>query len=496
MNYSIIFRLLSIMLTAMGLAFALSAGVAWLYANEGREGGAIFGFGVSVGVAWILALLAYLCSFKAKLHLLRKEAMCSIGLGWLVASMIGAIPYALILDCSLADALFESSSGLTTTGATVLSGLDELPRSLLFWRAISQWIGALGIVAFFVILLPFVGGDAKVLFTNESTVEVQDLQSSRVRGGVLQLIYLYLGLSLLAFLAFRLCGMTWYEAICHMFTTVATGGFSLYDESVAYFNSPLIEWVFIVFMLAGAMNFLVLLHLLKGNGRPLYRNTETRFFYTMVLGSTLLITALVWQQDIASTGTESNSLWASLRLSFFQVVSITTTSGFATTDFDVWPQWTHFLLLALMIIGGSSGSTAGGLKVIRLAVAVKVIRVAIEGAFRNHVIRLIKVNGRQLSDAAKESILVYIVLIAIISHLSLLILAGLEPELSFKGLYSASIAMLNNIGPGLQEVGPSQTYAGFKDVTKYFFSLLMIMGRLEFYVILVLFLPSLWKRFK
>ena len=490
MNYAVIFKLLSVIMATIGLAFLVSLGAGYLAGDPLVEEQALPGFGISICIALGLAVALYILGPRGDFKMLRKEALCVIGLGWILSCMVGALPYFLVIpECSLADAVFESVSGLTTTGASVFTELEQLPRSLLFWRQISQWIGGLGIVVFFVAILSFLGAGAKILYSRESSAESTELDSPRVQSGVLRILYLYLALSVVCTLVYHTCGMSWYDAVCHMFTTIATGGFSTYSNSVAAFQSPLIEWMFILFMILGGTSFLVMLRILRGQWKNALMNTEIRVFYIILVFSTVTVTLLLLLNGINDTPLEA------LRTSMFQVVSIGTTSGFSTTDFDAWIPATHSFLLALMIIGGSSGSTAGGLKVIRVVIGIKICLVNIEKAFRSHVVRPIKVNGRNISETAQDNIVIYIVLITILVYISKCIVALLENDLTLEGTYSTVISCFYNIGPGFSEIGPTRTYAFFQDSTKYYLSLLMIMGRLELYAILVLFIPSFWKRF-
>ncbi len=490
MNYPIIFRLLGTILLIEAIAFLASLGVGYPYRSLSTEQGALAGFGISFVIAFSTAIGFSYLGRQGDLKMFRKEALSVIGLGWVLASLVGSLPYFLIIPgCSLADAFFESASGLTTTGASVFSDLEKMPHSLLFWRSISQWIGGLGVVVFFVAILGFLGAGAKILYSGESSAQSTDLDSSRVQTGVLRILGLYAGLSVACAVTFRFCGLKWYDAVCHMFTTLATGGFSTKSASVEFFQNPLLEWMIVLFMALGGTSFIVMLHFLKGNWKSVRESTETGTFYLILVVASLLIT---WHLIVFE---ESESWLDALRLGTFQVVSIMTTTGFATTDFNSWAPFTHVVLLLLMLIGGSSGSTAGGLKVIRIVVAVKVSLINIEKAFRTRVVRTVKINGRNLDRSGQEGIISYLVLTALIAHLSLFLIVFIEPMLSVEGAVSTILASLFSVGPGFQEVGPAHNYAFFHDYTKYALSLLMIMGRLELYAILVLFSPSLWKRF-
>lgn len=491
MNYSILFKLHSFILGALAIAFALSLGIA-LMENDSTSGQpAVTGFSFSLLAAASLSIGFRVLGRTGNTTLYHKEALATIGTGWLLASIVGALPYILILPgLSFAGAFFESASGLTTTGASILSDLEHLPRSLHFWRAISQWIGGLGVIVFFVAVLSFLGAGAKVLYSRESSAEAADLNTSRVQEGVLRLLKLYLGLSFICLLAYRFCGLSWYESVIHMFTTLSTGGFSTRSGSIADFANPAFEWTVIGFMAIGGTSFLLIIELLRRKWRSLRLSSEFKAYAFLILLFTTLIGAFL-HFDPAST----SGLHDTVRAAAFQVVSIITTTGYVSADFDQWLPVTHVLLVALMFIGGCSGSTAGGTKVIRFVVAARIALQHVEKAYRTRVIRPLHVNGKNLTRNEQDSIALYLVILGLVVFASTLIVALLEPAMSFQGTVSAMAACLFNIGPGFAEIGPTQNFAGLKGVTQVFLSLIMITGRLELYAILVLFSPALWKQF-
>jgi trk system potassium uptake protein len=490
MNYRIISRLLSFIMGAMAGAFLLCLVVALVYSEDVRGVGAIRAFSVSAAIASGLGMVLFFLSRGADSKFFRKEALCVIGVGWVLASLIGALPYAMLLpEHGVAAAIFESTSGITTTGASVLTNLEELPRSLIFWRSLTQWIGGLGVVVFFVAILSFLGAGAKILFTHESTGRSADIEQGRVRKGVLQIFYIYLGMSVGCLIVLNFCGMSLFDAICHTFTTVATGGFSTRSGSVADFESPLIEWAMIFFMVLGGTNFFFIILLLQRNWAQSRRMTEVFAYFGLLIGATFVMFVFLFAEEVTS------GLHHSLRAATFQVVSILTTSGFATEDFGYWPVFPQMILLSLMVIGGCSGSTSGGMKVIRVVIAGRVALQSIERSFRTHVVRHVMVNGKPADQETLDSILVYIVMLGLITLVSFPLFALFESGLSLEGAASAVIATFFNIGPGFAEFGPSETYASVSPVGKVYLSLLMIMGRLELFAVLVLFAPSLWRKF-
>lgn len=491
MNYAILFKLQSVILGAIAVAFAICIAVAFKFDHQFHEDMSLSGFSISFMVAACLSIGCFIVGKTGNNRMFRKEALATIGCGWIVASLVGALPYFLILkDLSYTEAFFETASGLTTTGATVLSDLESLPRSLHLWRAMSQWMGGLGVVVFFVAVLSFIGAGAKVLYSRESSASAADLNTSRVQSGVLKLVQLYLGLSIACTVTYWLCGLSWFEAIIHMFTTLSTGGFSTRSGSIADFNNPTLEWAIIGFMAIGGTSFLLMIDILSRRWYSLAQSTEVKAYYAMLVGFSVAITLFLM------SGESPGVSWTdAIRTATFQVVSIMTTTGYATADFDLWLPVTHILLLAAMIIGGCSGSTAGGTKVIRIIVAWKVSAQQIEKAYRSRVIRPLKVNGKNLSHAEQETIIIYIVILAMVAFVGMLVVSFLEPSMSLEGIISAMSACLFNIGPGFAEVGPTRNFADLQSYSLIFLSLLMILGRLELFALLVLLSPSLWKRF-
>lgn len=488
MNFPLILRLISYILLALSGAFLASMAVAFFY-EPMPEG--VFAFGLATAVSLLLTVLAWRIARNAPTErLLHKEAMAVIGLGWLLASLIGTLPYALLLvGYSLADAFFESVSGLTTTGASVLSDLENLPPSLLFWRALSQWMGGLGIVVFFVGILASLGAGAKILFSRESTGSSQDVFDGRIQTAALRITGLYLLISGICVSAFRLVGLSWFDAVCHMFTTVSTGGFSTRSASYAAFENPALEWTAMLFMVIGGISFLFLLRLLRGQTDSIKRNSEVPF-YLMLLA--LASAIVILKEGIHSDWTGLHNL---IRDGCFQVVSLMTTSGFATADYDQWSNPSRVLLLCCMLIGGCAGSTSGGFKVIRFRAMLTILRNHLEQVFRPQVVREPRINGKAVPAREREELFLYLGLTVLVLGLALLLISFFEPQLTLMSTISAAIACLFNIGPGFEAIGPTQTYVEFSSPTKLILSMLMILGRLEFYAILVLFIPSIWRKF-
>ncbi|MCG8525718.1 MAG: TrkH family potassium uptake protein [Opitutales bacterium] len=489
MQYAIIFKLLGAITRVLSFAFVLCLGISvW---NEKGLGDASFGFLLTALVSFAIAVIFHYLGKNAQHKLFRKEALCVIGIAWILASLLGALPYWLVIDnCSYTDAFFESVSGFTTTGATVFTNYEErLPAVLLFWRALTQWIGGLGVVVLFVALISNVGSGAKVLFSNESSGQSTDIDDSTIKQGASRIMIYYLVLSAVCFIVYYSCGLGWFDALCHMLTTVSTGGFSTINQGVPGFQNPLLEWMMIFFMFAGGFSFLFAIRLSRIGTRALKSGVEVVVYSMVFATSSVLILALNLNQINGLTFSEA------LRDAAFQSITILTTTGYATEDFSIWSSPVKWILLSLMIIGGCSGSTAGGIKVIRVLAAYRIAKQSIEKTFRSNVVRPLKLNGKVLDQSAKESLVSFILLNVLVVVIGVILFSLLQPSLDLETGLSAVLASLFNIGPGLGKLGPMENFAFLGSMTKLGLCLLMLLGRLELYALLALLSPSLWRKF-
>jgi trk system potassium uptake protein TrkH len=476
-------------LVALSGAFTLCILVGTL-TGETLTDTSIQAFMVSIIVCMVSAGIFLQLGKTGPGKLFRREALCAIGLSWLMASTVGALPYLLIVEnCTFADALFESTSGLTTTGSTVFSNFYEFPKSLLFWRSLSQWYGGLGVVVFFVAILSSLGAGAKILFSNESSGASSDFDHGRIQSGAFHLMLYYLGLSTVCLLAYKFGGMTWFQAINHMMTTVSTGGFSTEPMSMEQFQSPLLEWLCILFMTLGGTTFVFVINLLRMRGKKLGDSDEIMYFLGILIVSSLLLTLYL----VEKTGYLPDH--DSLRTAIFQVVSIMTTTGYSSTNFDTWLPAAKIILLILMLIGSCSGSTSGGIKVVRVVIALKAVFNSIVLAFRPNLTKPIKINGRALNESNIQNVITFITLTLFIEVISILYISSIEPSLTPTETFSCVQATLFNIGPGFGAFGPTQNFGFLHGFSKVYLSLLMILGRLELYAILVLFYPKIWKQY-
>ena len=491
MNYSLLSKLLGAILGFTAVALFSSSLIGFIYKDNWMEWHAIEGLAISGLACGGTAAILFWQGSGSKGTLYRKEGLALIGISWLVSSFFGALPYYLILpECQFIDAWFEAVSGITTTGASVFTDFEKFPRSLLFWRCLSQWIGGLGVAVLFVALLGSLGAGAKILFSNESSGTAGEIAETRVQKGAFKIIQIYVGLTVCCGLSLYFFGLDPYDAICHAFTTLSTGGFSTQSRSIEGFQNHSVEWVIIFFMLLGGTSFLFLLKIFNQEWSKSKKHSEVMGFYSILIGASVSLFLFLGLQFGFSESANH------FRHAVFQAVSILSGTGFSCTDFALWDMRSGACLLLLMAVGGCTASTAGGLKVLRVMVSFKLMVHYIERAFRSQVIRNIQFNRKVIQPENRESIMTYLGLCCFIVACGFFLLSILEPDQSFGTLCSATFASFFNVGPGLEAVGPSQTYAFLSAPSKFLLSFLMILGRLELLAILVLFVPSLWKQFK
>ena len=474
-------RVLGRLLTVLALAECLPVAVCWWY-GEHR--------GI---VAFVITALATgLCGFLMSRagregELYRREGILIVVAGWLLASVFGALPYLVSgAMSSPVDALFESASGFTTTGASILADIESTGKGVLFWRSFTQWLGGMGIIVLFVALLPEIGPGARFLYKLEVPGPTAETLHPRVHDTAAVLWKTYVYLSLAEVVALVLAGLDLYDALTHTFSTLSTGGFSPRNASVAAFDSPFVETIVIVFMVAAGVNFSLYFGFRRHLGRKLVTDPEFRLYLGLILGASVLV---AW--SLMSSGGYTFLPRAFLD-AVFQVVSIMTTTGFATADYDAWPSLARLLMVGLMFIGGCAGSTAGGLKVMRLAIGLKSAFREVRSIFSPSLVLRIFVGGKAVPDAVVRSVAGFFILYFTSWALGTLFLTlgGIDLETSA----SASIATLGNIGPGLAEVGPTKNFAFWTDAQKLMMVLLMWLGRLEVYAIAALFTASYWRR--
>jgi trk system potassium uptake protein TrkH len=425
----------------------------------------------------------------------RRDAVIVVGLGWLVCSVFGGVPYMLCpphLDW--AASFFESASGFTTTGSSVMTNIEAWPRGLLLWRSVTQWLGGIGILVLFVAVLSYLGLGSKSLFQNESSFRGGESGMARIHDTSLALLKIYLFLTIACAAGLRAMDMSWYNSVCHAMTAVSTGGFSPHNKSVGHYyewsNGWVIEsWLTLIMFLC-SLNFLLYVVLIRKNWRRLRDEEDGRWLLGICAVCILAIaTGRFWTGDAEFA--------SALRDASFTVVTIVSTTGFGTADYELWPAWAKVILALLMVMGACAGSTAGGFKVGRLLVFLKSSRHEIVRAFRPNLVFRLTVNGNSINEDARSRTMFFLIMYLMICLLSTLVVAILEAGtgISLETCGGAVIAAISNIGPGFGAVGPTENFGHFREATHVFLAWLMILGRLELFALLVLFFPSAWRRY-
>ncbi len=436
-------------------------------------------------------LLYFVGRDQAGKQLFRREALAVVSFAWILVGGIGALPFFLGgMTEGYTDAFFESVSGLTTTGASILNDIESQAKTLLFWRSFLHFVGGLGIIVIFVAILPILGVGGKALFKQEVPGPVPEGLTPRIKDTALALCRIYIAINVIEMIILKLCGMTYYDAINHALATMATGGFSTKNASIAAF-SPLIEWVMVVFMFIAGTNFSLHLRASKGDFLCYLRDKEFLVYLGIVVGLTFFFGTVLY---FSGNKAVSNPGSISFRDSIFTSLTIMTTTGFGTVDFDQWPPVCRGVIVMLMFVGGMAGSTAGGMKVIRWVILLKASlhQLSIEASPR--VVRVLKISGRVLDSRAQADAFSLFFLWISVFVGGTVIVAMITPEQSIISSMTAVASCLNNIGPGLEMVGPKMNYYYQNEFAKWILSLLMIMGRLELYAILIMFTPSYWLR--
>ncbi len=414
-----------------------------------------------------------------------RESFVIVTFSWLTMGLVGTLPY--ITTGSIPDftnAFFESVSGFTTTGSSILSDIEALPKSILFWRAETHWIGGMGIIVLVVAIMPFLKMNGIYLFYSEASSVDNEKMYTRMRYVARNLWFIYLGLTGIETLLLWAGGMTFFDSICHSFATIATGGFSTKNDSLAGY-SPYIQYVVTIFMLLSGINFTVHALAIRGNYKNAFKNEELRLYLKIILVVGALITALLVYQH------HEISFEQNFRAAFFQVVSVLTATGFATADYLEWPVQAIGLIALLMLIGASSGSTGGGVKVIRHLIVFKRVKILYKEVYSPNVVRLVRYNGRVVNPDQVTRILAFV-----ITYYGILIFSTLIMMLwtsDFATSFGAVATSMAGIGPGFGSVGPASNFLHLPMGSKYFLAALMIVGRLEIYSVLILFTPTFWR---
>src|SRR6056297_1866811 len=478
--YAPVQRVVGALLMFVSIGFAPPLAFAW-FSSDGTAGSFVFSMAavaaIGAGMYWPVR--------DNRRELRVADGFLVVVACWGAVALAGALPFMLVLDISLADAVFESTSGITTTGATVLSGLEEMPFSILWYRQQLQWMGGLGIIVLAVAILPMLRVGGMQVYKAEATGPVKESRlTPRIAETAKALWAIYIGLTAICAAAYWAAGMSLFDAIGHSFSTVSTAGFSTYDASIGHFDSALIDWLVVFFVFISSLNFaLHYLALRRASAQVYVRDPELKLFAGLMLAVSLLITILLWQQDVYG------SFWASLRYAAFQAVSYATTTGFATADVYLWPGTLPLLMILISGLGGCAGSTTGGFKIIRVYLLTKQGLRELQRLVHPRSVVPLKFGGRTLNQEVANAVWGYVSLYILCVVVLTLIVSGIEQDLVTA--VSVVFSAMNNLGPALGEAGSN--WGPLHDATKWLMSFAMLLGRLEIFTILVLLTPAYWK---
>lgn len=483
MHSKLIFKILGLLLMVFSLTLIPPIIIALIY-----DDGGLIDFSFSLLFLLIFGIMMWYPSRKDKHELKIRDGFLIVVMFWTVLGFVGAIPlyFATNTFMSATDAIFESFSALTTTGATVITGLDTLPHAMLWYRQQLQWLGGMGIIVLAVAILPMLGIGGMQLYRAESPGPVKDSKlAPRISETAKALWYIYLGLTISCAVSYKLAGMNWFDAISHSFSTVAIGGFSTYDNSIGHFQSLNIEIVSMVFMVLAGINFALHFTAFRSHSASPYRfDPEAKVYAGILLFAIIVSTVYLSLNSVYPTWQES------LRYGAFQAISLATTTGFSSTNYAVWPAFLPVFLLLFSFIGGSAGSTAGGMKVIRIILLAKQGGREIKRLLHPNALIPIKLNGKVLPDRVISAVWGFfsLYIVSFISIMLILMMLGLDQVTAF----SSVAATINNLGPGLGEVATN--YQNVSDPVKWVLTFTMLLGRLEIFTLLVLFTAAFWRK--
>jgi trk system potassium uptake protein TrkH len=447
-------------------------------------------FLLSALISGVFAAFSLLIGRKALPTIGKREGSVIVTFTWIIFSFFGLLPFWLSGSISsFTDAFFETISGFTTTGASILDNIEELSHGMLFWRSFTHWIGGIGIIVLSLALLPVFGVSGTQLFAAESTGPTKDKIHAKISETAKRLFLIYLFLTVTESLLLRLGGMNWFDALCQSFGTIATGGFSTKQASIAYWDSPFIQYVIIIFMILSGVNFSLYYFGFKNKLAKIKENEELRYYLMLLLFFVVLIT--FFQIDFTKTQTFSSieKIW---RDTLFNVSSLMTTTGFTTVDYMYWKPLTWIILLVVMLTGSSAGSTSGGIKMIRVVISGKACYYQFKRLIHPNAVIPVRYNKHTVREDILTRVLTFVILYLIIAAFGVLVLA--ISGLGFYESIGGMIACLGGVGPGLGLVGPSGNYAYISDFSKWFLSLMMLTGRLELFTVLMIFTPAFWRK--
>jgi len=481
-NKSVVLNVVGTLIIITGVLMALAIPFSFYY-NDGMQWVFIQSTLITISIG---LLIKYLTRKKKDDEVKKREGYLIVALGWTGMIICSAIPYLLsgTFD-GVTNAFFETISGLTTTGSSILNNIEEMPKSILFWRSMTQWIGGMGIIVLTIAILPLLGVGGMELFTSEAPGPTKDKIHPRIKETAKRLWLIYVVLTLLQTSLLWLAEMPFFDALNHALTTVSTGGFSTKQASVGHFTSPLIQYIIILFMFIGGINFTLIYFGAKLKFRKFIENDEFKWFVCAIPFLLLIIFPLVNQVS-------ENNLETDFRHALFQIVSIITGTGYSNADFTTWGAFATFIFFLMMFSGGSAGSTTGGVKIVRIGLLIKNTALEFKRRLHPNAIIPVQLNGNGVSPKIIYNLLAFVFFYLFVFVTGSIVLTFLG--LDFQNAVGASATAISNVGPGIGSVGPSSSFAHLSDAAKWVLSFLMILGRLELFTIAILFTPYFWRR--
>ena len=485
MRWQYVLHIIGALVACIGMTMVLPLG--WgLYYGDGTAAPLALSLAITV-TSGALLFFVFRDPETSKSAMTHREGMAIVALGWFAAGIFGGLPFYLggtfetVVDC-----VFESLSGFSTTGSSVLTDIEAVPRGILFWRSLTHWLGGMGIIVLSLAILPFLGVGGMQLYKAEVPGPAPDKLKPRIKDTAMTLWKVYVLFSVAEAILLMFGGMDFFDSLCHTFGTMATGGFSTKNTSVAAFNSAYIDYVITAFMLIAGVNFTLHYLLLKWRPSIMFKDPEFRVFCVMVIVFTVIITGAVY------LGGNYDNVADSVRYTSFQVAAILTTTGFATADYELWPGITQAILLFCMFIGGCAGSTGGGMKVMRIMLLVKHSYKELFRLIHPRSINRVKMGKVVVQDDVISGVWGFFILWIGLFVLGAFIVAGTGVDVVTS--FAASLACIGNIGPGIGGVGPTDNFAWLPDTAKWVLTFCMVLGRLEIYTVIILFVPEFWRK--
>ncbi len=440
-------------------------------------------FGISIAVCAVLWLLLSRVTIESK-RIQTRDGFVAVALCWIVLGLTGALPYTLC-GFSYVDSVFETVSGFTTTGATIVAAPSALPRGLQFWRALTQWMGGMGVLVMVLALLPSLGEGSVNLMKAESPGPISSKLRPKTSETAKSLYFIYIALTVAETVSLRVAGMPLFDSLTTSFTTISTGGFSVRDASIAYYQSEAINWIIVLFMFVSGVNFSVLFQAQRRQLKDALRSEELRWYTLVTLGAVALITV-----DLLCKA--GGGVYESFSSASFQVVTLMTTTGYATVDFDLWPYFSKLVLILVMFIGGCAGSTAGGVKVSRVVILFKGLKRELRRILHTREVRALTLERERVQEGTVSSVSVFFFAYIVIMLLCTAIVS--LDEVDFTTAFTAALTTISNVGPGFALIGPTCNFGFLSALSKVSLTVTMLLGRLEIMPLLVLLFPSVWKK--